>query len=74
MRTADGTPIENGLRVFTNNLDTATVTINDRYKPWKEHNWNSDTDEWWFYVTLDKGGIQIMSESRVATMFEGKKA
>jgi hypothetical protein len=78
--TADGIEIMDGLRVWTNNLELATVTINDRFKPWREVFQNPEDSrfgqvEWWFYVTLDSGGNQIMSESRVSTRHpDGRKA
>jgi hypothetical protein len=81
MFTADGVEIVDGLRVWTNNLDRATVIISDRFRPWAEKNENNGHVEGWFYVVLDSkngnaggAGNQIMSESRVATMFEGKRA
>lgn len=65
MRTADGVEIVEGLRVMTNNFEVGTVTLDPR--PHSERNRNNGHVEWWFYVRLDRGELQLMSESRVST-------
>ena len=78
VRTANGAPITEGLRVFTNNLDRGTVDMSRA-----TYEWHGPEGRWvlWFDVTLDtsyKGepttGSTSQSDDRVATRFEGKTA
>lgn len=78
VRTADGRLIEDGLRVFTNNLDRGVVDMSRA-----EYEWNASENRYvlWFDVLVDttyKGeptSSRVMqSDDRVATRFEGKAA
>jgi hypothetical protein len=74
MRTADGVEIVDGLRVWTNDIETGTVDLVFRGGAQVEVNQNTGAEEWWFYVNLDKGSFKLMSESRVTTKWKGQQA
>jgi hypothetical protein len=77
-RTADGHPIVEGMRVFTNNLDRGTVDLSRA-----EWHWYATENRYhlWFDVKCDTsykgepmtGGYQ-QSDDRVARRFNGKDA
>jgi hypothetical protein len=78
VKTADGVPLADGLRVFTNNLDRGVVDLSRA-----EFEWHGGENRYvlWFDVQLDtsyKGeptsGRELQSDDRVATRFEGKQA
>lgn len=77
-RTADGKPIEHGLRVFTNNLDRGTIDLS-------RASWSNARDglkSLWFDVVLDHdykgnpvdGRRESQNAERVATRFKGQDA
>jgi hypothetical protein len=62
MRTADGVPIVDGLRVWDYNLDRGVVDLSNarrmvQYVP----------SDGWFDVRLDGGGKSLMNAERVVT-------
>jgi hypothetical protein len=76
--TANGVPIVDGLRVFTNNLDRGVVDLSRA-----NYEWNGVENRYvlWFDVLVDttyKGeptsSRDLQSDDRVATRFEGKDA
>ena len=76
--TADGKPVVDGLRVFTNNLDRGVVDLSRA-----NYEWHGVENRYvlWFDVQLDtsykgepKSGRELQSDDRVATRFEGKDA
>lgn len=74
MKTANGVTIEQGLRVWTNDLERGWVDLEYR-DPWFEG--EGSRREGWFYVQVH-GELRrvIQSESRVSTRhpFTGEKA
>ena len=77
--TTDGVQIVQGLRVFTNNLDTGTVDLSRA-----SYDWHGPEDRWqlWFDVIVDhdyrgnpvEGHRELQSDCRVATRFQGREA
>lgn len=80
--TADGVPIVNGLRVWTNNLDRGRVILNMEDPPgWGGVDLELHPDAapeyqrvWWFYVQTDQGGYTLQDGSRVTTRWRGELA
>ncbi|AEL17869.1 hypothetical protein TRIXIE_91 [Mycobacterium phage Trixie] len=78
-KTADGKPIGQGMRVFTNNLDRGTVDLSAACFEWHamENRYVLWFDVW---VDTDYRGNTVptkrvqQSDDRVATRFEGKAA
>jgi len=78
VKTADGVPITEGMRVFTNNLDAGVIDMSKA-----SYEWHGPENRWvlWFDVTLDtsykgepKTGSEMQSHDRVAVRFNGKRA
>jgi len=77
--TTDGVQIVQGLRVFTNNLDTGTVDLSRA-----SYDWHGPEERWqlWFDVIVDhdykgnpvEGRRELQSDCRVATRFQGRGA
>ena len=79
--TVDGKQIVQGLRVFTNNLDRGWIDLSSA-----TYDWHEPEQRWqlWFNVHLDhdyKGNpiagldkLEMQSDCRVVTRFEGKNA
>jgi hypothetical protein len=77
--TTDGVQIVQGLRVFTNNLDRGTIDLARA-----SFDWHEPEQRWqlWFDVILDHdykdnpviSQIELQSDCRVATRFDGKDA
>jgi len=78
--TVDGKPLVDGLRVFTNNLDTGTVDLSRA-----EFEWHAGEGRYhlWFDVLvdtnykgekLDRPNRVMQSDDRVVTLFEGREA
>jgi hypothetical protein len=79
--TADGVPIREGLRVFTNNLDRGVIHVTESHVRHWESMQKYRSEDLWFEVILDhdyKGnpttGSTLQNGERVATRFDGKDA
>ena len=78
VKTADGVVITEGLRVFTNELSTGVIALDEA-----EFEWHGGENRYvlWFHVKVDTNyrgepvdQVLMQSDDRVATRFNGKAA